>query len=316
VVVTIDWDRVQWRIFEVPVSPGNYENLGLNDKYLYWVERGLGRDAKNKLKALEITNDDPKPKTLAEEVKSYQLSQDGKQLLIGKGDDYYIVAAGGEAKLEKSLDLKDWSFPLDPREEWRQMFVESWRLMRDYFYDRNMHGADWTGIREKYLPLAERVTDRAELSDLMADMVGELSALHIFVVGGDFREGADKIRPAGLGARLIRDEAQGGYRVEYVYQSDPDYPERWSPLARPTVDVGEGSILLSVNGVPAVSAPDFSALLRNQAGRQVLLEIKPAATNTTKQVVVIPLTPEKEADLRYDDLEHAIRLPRPCGGLV
>lgn len=307
VVVRIDWDGIQNRVFAVPVSPGNYSSLTMNDKHLYWLERGLGRGAKARLRTVEITNDDPKPKTLVEETKRYELSDDGKKLLIAKGDDFYIVSAGGEVKLEKSVDLKGWTFPLNPREEWRQMFVESWRLMRDYFYDRNMHGVDWPGIRDKYLPLASRVTDRAELSDLIADMVGELSALHIFVRGGDFREGLDQVKPAGLGAVLVRDEAQDGYLVERVYQSDPDYPERRSPMAQPTVDVREGSVILAINGVSTLSVEDPAVLLRNQAGKQVLMSVK-AGTNTPKQVVVVPLSVEKEADLRYDDWEYSRRL--------
>jgi tricorn protease len=28
---------------------------------------------------------------------------------------------------------------VDPRAEWRQMFVDGWRLLRDWFYDEKMH---------------------------------------------------------------------------------------------------------------------------------------------------------------------------------
>jgi tricorn protease len=307
VEVKIDWDQLQARIFEVPVPAGNYRKLTVNEKYLYCVEQGIGEDAKPKLKAVEITNAEPKLKTVLEEIKDYELSDDGKKMLIAKADDLYVVPAAAEIKLEKSLDLKDWTFPVNPREEWQQMFVESWRLMRDYFYDRNMHGVDWPAMRDKYLPLAARVTDRAELSDLIADMVGELSALHIFVVGGDFREGNDQIKMAGLGARMVRDEAQGGYRVDHIYNSEPDYPDRWSSLARPTVNVEEGSVLLAINGVSTLSVPDPSALLRNQADHQVLLSVKSAATNTPRDVVAVPMSLEKEADLRYDDWEYSRR---------
>jgi len=48
-----------------------------------------------------------------------------------------------------------------PREEWRQIFTESWRMMRDYFYDRGLHGLDWPATKQKYLPLVDRVSDRA-----------------------------------------------------------------------------------------------------------------------------------------------------------
>ena len=112
------------------------------------------------------------------------------------------------------MPLGDWAFRLDPRDEWRQMFTEAWRLERDYFYDRNMHGVDWTAMKAKYLPLVDRVTDRAELSDILSQMVGELSALHIFVRGGDARRGADQVQPASLGATFARDEKAGGFRVD------------------------------------------------------------------------------------------------------
>ena len=38
---------------------------------------------------------------------------------------------------------------------------EAWRLERDYFYDRGMHGVDWPAMRRKYEPLVERVASRA-----------------------------------------------------------------------------------------------------------------------------------------------------------
>ncbi len=79
-------------------------------------------------------------------------------------------------------------------------------------------------------------------------------------------------------------------------------------MARPTVGVREGAVIQSINGVPTVSVPDPSALLRNQAGRQVLLSVKAPGTNASKEVIVVPLSLEKEADLRYDDWEYSRRL--------
>ena len=124
------------------------------------------------------------------------------------------------------------------------MFVEAWRVERDYFYDRGMYGVSWLAVREKYEPLVERVSCwKSELSDLLAQMLSELSALHIFVRGGDARKGDDNVAPSLLGARLVRDEQAGGYRVEHIYRSDPDEPHLTSPLARPEVRVKEGDII-------------------------------------------------------------------------
>ena len=88
-----------------------------------------------------------------------------------------MLSDAGADKLdpqESQVDLSGWSFAVQPRDEWRQMSNDAWRLERDYFYDRGMHGLDWSAVRKKYEPLVERVTDRAELDDLIADMVSEL----------------------------------------------------------------------------------------------------------------------------------------------
>jgi tricorn protease len=308
-VVVIDLDGLQNRVTAVPVPPGNCSDLAVTADRLFWITTTIGSSAKTNLMALKITNKEPKPKVFAEGVQHFEMSWDRKKILLPKDDHYYVVDSteDGPVKLEKSVDLKDWNFPVNPREERQQMMAEAWRLMRDYFYDTNMHGVDWPAVREKYEPLVNRVRDRAELSDLIADMVGELSALHIFVMGGDFREGPDQIRPASLGAELSRDESQGGYRIAHIYRSDPDYPERLSPLARPGIDLKEGDILRAINGVPVLTVPHPTALLRNQDGRQVLLTVKPSAGQTNRDVIVTAISQAQEAELRYGDWEYSRR---------
>ena len=204
---------------------------------LFWLEREPGAEDKQHLMALEIVRKDPKPVTVVEEITSYELSPDGKKLLVRKKDDLYVIEAGAKAPAElgkSKLDLSGWSFPLDVREDWRQIFVDAWRLERDYFYDPGTHGVEWKAVLDKHLPLVDRVTTRDELSDLIGWMVGELSALHTSVRGGDLRQGPDDVKVPTLGARLARDEAAGGYRIEHVYRHDPDYPDERSPLATPS----------------------------------------------------------------------------------
>ena len=128
-------------------------------------------------------------------------------------------------------------------------------------------------MREKYMPLVDRVTSRAELSDLLGQLVSELSALHIFVGGGDFRTGRDDVKPAFLGAEL--EPAENGWRVARLYRGDPDEPDRLAPLARPDVDVHEGDVLVRVDGVATKSVVHPAMLLRGKAGAQVLLEVAP-----------------------------------------
>lgn len=311
---TIDLTNIQRRVMEVPLPAGNYDALSTNGSRLFWLTRETTPEGKTSLMALDVGNTDIAPKTLLEDVRGYELSADGKKLLVRKGSTYYVIDAssGPNASLDKAqVGLGDWAFALDPREEWRQMFDEAWRLERDYFYDPHMHGLDWPAIRAKYRPLVDRVTDRDELSDLLGQMVSELSALHIFVYGGDPRRAPGRDRdpatPGYLGADGTRDSAAGGWRVTRIYRSDPDYPGDQAPLAQPGTGVGVGDVIQLINGVSTLSVPDPRALLQRQEGKQVLLRVRPLAGGPVRDVIVRPMTPVAGRNLRYDDWELSRR---------
>ncbi|MCA9289778.1 MAG: PD40 domain-containing protein [Phycisphaerales bacterium] len=309
VVVTIDVDGLAARLHVVPVPRGNYEALTITKDHLFWIETSREPDAAE-LKALKIdTEPKHEVKSIAKGVTSYRVSRDGKRLLVRRKDDLHVVDAnaGAGAKLDEGkVNLGGWTFTFRPAEQWRQMFVDAWRMERDYFYDPGMHGVDWTAMRDKYLPLVERVRSRQELSDLLGQLIGELSALHMYVAGGDRRDGPDTIAQGSLGARLVRDDAAGGYRVERVYRTDPDFPNERSPLARPEVDVRDGDVITAINGVPTLSVPHACALLRDTAGRQVLLHV--TRGDAARAVIVEPIPAAREAELRYDEWEYTRRL--------
>jgi tricorn protease len=236
------------------------------------------------------------------------MSSDGRQLLLRQGENLYVVDARPSRVSQLAdhrVDLSGWAFPLKVKEDWRQIYVDAWRMERDYFYDPGMHGVDWEGVRDRYLPLVDRVTTRDELSDVIGQVVGELSALHTSVRGGDLRSGDDNISIASLGARLIRSPDQGGYRIDYIYQSDPDYPTEISPLADPDLGVSEGDVIRSVNGQDVLSVADIGALLRNQT-RPVRLRVKPASGADARDLMVTPTSNER--NLRYRDWEYTRRL--------
>ena len=225
--VDINLEGLAARISEVAVPAGNYRALTATEKRLCWLDENPGKPDEAPLQCLDIANKGEKPTTILEGVQSYQMSGDGKKFLVRKQNDYYVFDSDvTEAALktpktmtDAKVDLKDWTFAVKPAEEYRELFLDTWRLHRDYFYDPKMHGIDWPAVKEKYLPLVERVRDREELSDLIAEMVSELSALHTMVGGGDVRRGQDQVQIAALGARLERDTAARGYLVKHIYKS-------------------------------------------------------------------------------------------------
>jgi len=309
--IEIDLDGIDRRVREVPVAPGNYSGLQANGSALFYRSRtGTGFGGGSDLMALTFDNDDPEPITVAEGVRSAEMSLDGNKILVRRGNNFLIIDARAQAVgnriNDSQVSLTGWAFSMDVREDWRQIVVDAWRMERDYFYDPGMHGVDWDGALAKYLPLVDRVTTRAELSDLIGRFVGELSALHTSVRGGDVRSGDENISVPSLGARILRDPAAGGYRIDYIYQSDPDYPDEMSPLADPYLEIEEGDVIEAINGISTLDVPDIGALLRNQSGRQVLLTVSPGAGDETRDVIVEPMNGER--NLRYSDWEYTRRL--------
>ena len=311
--IEIDLDGLQQRLYEVaPAASGDFKDLSVGAKTLFWLATDPGADGKTHLMALEVANKDPKPAKVMEDITSYELSADGKKLLVRKRDDIYVIEASAKAPATADLgkskvDLASWTFPLDVRQDWKQIFVDAWRMERDYFYDPNMHGVDWNAVLKRHLPLVDRITTREELSDLIGWMVGELTVLHTSVRGGDVRPGPDDIKVPTLGASLVRDAKAGGYRIDAIYRHDPDYPDERSPLADPELAINRGDVVLAVNGVDALSVDQFEALLRGQEKRQVLLRIKPGTgEGAARDVIVVPTTEER--NLRYTDWEVTRRL--------
>ncbi len=307
--VTIDLDGIVDRLQALPVDPGNYSSLSTDGKRLYVMSRPTDPPRNATLMTIAIDNNGKKPETFLDAVNGYQLSLDGKKVMVQKGKEWFVFDAGDKAPTDQAsskVDLSKWSFHLDPRQEWHQEFIDAWRMERDYFYDRNMNGVDWNAMRQRFEPLVDRITDRDELSDILAQMVNSLESLHIFVYGGDLRFGSDNVFPATLGAALSRDPAAGGVRVDHIYRTDPNDPGAQSPLAKPGVAMHDGDVIESVNGIAALAVPDVGELLRDQAGRQVRLHVKSSA-DTGRDVIVTPITPGADGDLRYAEWEYTRR---------
>ncbi|MFW5947325.1 MAG: S41 family peptidase, partial [Gemmatimonadota bacterium] len=304
--VAIELAGIASRLVEVPIEPGNYRGLDRAGAHLYWIDEPLGGDGADLVAA--AIGPDPEPETVAEDVQGYRPSGDGSRMAIRKNGSFYVVAADGrETALDDDVrvDLSGVRFSIVPREHWRQLFVDSWRLERDYFWDPDMSGVDWPAMREKYAPLVDRVRARDELRDIQAQMAGELATLHTYVYGGFDRDDDLEIDLGFLGARFERVGAAGGWRVVHIYRADPDLPDQASPLDRWGTDVREGDVLTAINGVDLASVADPRALLRNRAGEQVRLTLDRGGR--TVETVVEPVSAGRDADLRYDEWEYTRR---------
>lgn len=302
-VPAVQWEGLAQRLHEAPLPPANYRAVRCDGKRLYVLEREQGAGAT--LKTLDLGPEARKPSVYMTDLRSFELSPDGKKLLLAKAQHaLHLVEAGAKppAELEPAMiRAADWSLTLDPRQEWRQIFADAWRMHRDYLFDANLRGVDWKAVRRRYEPLVERIRDRAELDDLLAQMSAEVGALHSQIRPGPARPLPENPAAAFLGAATER--AASGERVVRIYRTDPELPEEASPLAK--AGLKDGDVLTHVNGRPVREARDLSDLLRGQAGQQVLVAYQRGAD--THQAVVVPVDAVRQNTLRYGDWEEACR---------
>ncbi|MEZ4655438.1 MAG: PDZ domain-containing protein [Candidatus Eisenbacteria bacterium] len=190
---------------------------------------------------------------------------------------------------------------IDPAAEWRQMFAETWRIARDFFYDPGMHGVDWPAVRAKYEPLLAAVAVRDDLTFLQKQMVAELNCGHAYIVGGD-QERAPRIPMGYLGVDLepVAGASVPAYRITRILPGDGFDLDSRSPLLTPGIDASVGDFILAVNGRPVSLEQDFQALLVGLAGQEITLTINDQPSREgAHDVLVQPMSGERRA--RYYD---------------
>src|SRR5262249_45399992 len=222
----------------------------------------------------------------------------------------------GPVTIAEPLDVSGMEMRLDRAAEWRQIYNECWRQMRDFFFDEKMHGVDWPGMKKKYEPLLAHVNHRADLTYVIGEMIREVNVGHAYVGGGDMPH-PQRVNTGLLGAKLSRDPATGYYKIEKILKGANWEPKLRSPLAEPGVDVKEGEYIVAVDGKPVNELGSLYEATFNKAGKQVTLRVNGEAKATgARDVVVVPTS--DEAALYYHDwvLGNAKKVSDATGGKV
>ncbi len=297
--VDIDLEGFELRALILPVKSGRFGNLAVNDKgallYARIPVRGSGDSSDIKL--FDLKDDKKEEKTVASGAGNFEMSADGKKILIARSSALTIQDAAAGAAAGKTVVTSGMTALVDPREEWRQVFTEAWRLQRDYFYDPHMHGVDWPAVRKNYAALLADCASRDDVDFVIGEMISELNVGHAYVRGGGAQPAEPRVSVGMLGADYELD--QGAYRVKRIYRGAAWDADARGPLSLPGIDVKEGDYLLAVNGVPVNTSKDPWAAFQGLAGRVTKLTVskKPAIDADARDVLVEPL--ENEGSLRY-----------------
>ncbi|GAB2890225.1 S41 family peptidase [Neomicrococcus lactis] len=309
----VDGEGIAQRLFAVPVSQGRYSRLvAVNNALLWLVDESVGvtgdgttDSGGSSLRLQRFDLEQKKTTTLVNRLSQFRVSGDKKKLVYINGIEVRCVPTDRSVEVSSAdalrLDLNRIRVELEPAKVWGQMFNETWRLQRDFFWTEDMAGLDWENIAKKYRPLIERLGSHDDLVDILLELHGELGTSHAYV--SPFAAMESGAGYQGLfGADLAR-QGDGKWVISRLLEGDSSDPQAYPPLRAPGVGVREGDAVLGVDGqiVPTDVGPE--ALLTSAAGKTVELTIEEGPNGrdpgSIRRVAFVPL--QNEERLRYQD---------------
>ena len=287
----VDLDGIIDRIIELPVAAANYNHIVTVGDKVYYM-RNSSKDRQRKIFMYDLGK---QKENEIGEFNGYEISTDGKKMIISQNGSFAIIDLPmSKVEIKEKLNLSDLKMNLDRYAEWKQIYNESWRQMRDFFFAPNMHGVNWEKVRENYAPLLNYINNRADLTYIIGEMIGELNIGHTYVGGGD-RPMPEKIKLGLLGAKLEKDRSSGYFRIVKILPGQNWTKNVRSPLTEVGVDVKEGDYIIEVDGKPTNAMKNIYKSLVNKADKQVTLKVnsKPEE-NGSHETVVVPIDDEHE----------------------
>jgi len=332
VPVKIDTDGIHDRLVALEIQPADYSNLRMVDDRIFYLRRTVADEKdededfepdKRKYHLCAYSLEDRK-ETVLGDVNKYEITRDGKKMLIKIDKDYAMIDLPKdkiETKDEKAgkdykLKLEGLDMRLDRHAEWNQIYFECWRQMRDFFYAPNMHGVDWKAMRDKYAALVPFVNHRNDLTYLVGELIGELNTGHTYVAGGE-RPETPRIKLGMLGAEFSRDPASRAYRIDRILPGENWIKQTRSPLREIGLNVKEGDYLLAINGTPVSTLPNLYDALVGTADKQVILRVNSKPSDDgARDITVVPTADEAPLYYRAWVQKNIDEVTKKTGGEV
>jgi tricorn protease len=287
--ITIDPDGIKDRILSLPVKASNYFGLNSTNNKIYYRTYSATEGMSTCVFDLSSKKETDLGKNLA-----LGLSSNGKKALVGQAGNWAIIdPPSAPVKITDAIDLSNMKTVVDYQKEWTQIFNESWRQMRDFFYVDNMHGLDWPAIKEKYAVLVPYVKHRDDLTYIIGEMIGELSIGHSYINSGE-KAKPERIQTGLLGAEISK-HSSGYFQINKIMPGANWSGDLKSPLTEIGLNINEGDFILAINGNSVKETRDIYSMLVGMAGKEVELTInKKSSEEGSRKVLVTPIADESQ----------------------
>ncbi|MBZ5608496.1 MAG: PDZ domain-containing protein [Acidobacteriia bacterium] len=303
--IQVDLDSLEARIVQIPVPAAMYTNLEARKEKIFYLTHSIettesGRPGPPPPATLHMYDiSKRKDDVVLAGIDNYDLDKDGKKVIYRAGPANYgiVDAAPGKKVGDGKLDLSSLQVRVDPREEWKEIFHEAWRVERDFYWDPDMAGTDWKMIGQRYEALLPWVAHRSDLNYVIGEMIAELSTSHTYVNGGD----VPPRRQIGTGLLGVDYSVDGGYyKLAKIYRGENWDESTRSPLTEPGLKVKPGDYLIAVNGIAVRPPANPYSFFDNLAGKVVTLKINDKPSDQGAWEISVK-TVGNESGLRYYD---------------
>jgi len=289
--VRINFEDVSARTVAFPLSAGSYWNLqAVKGGLVYFTEGGMRR----------YMLDDQNDQSIMDDISMGIVAADESKFLYSHRGDYGVASlAPGQSAGDGKLDLSNMTMRIEPQREWEQIFLDGWRIYRDFFYVENLHEIDWEGFHERYSALLPYLNHRMDLDYIFGEIIAETNTGHAYVDYGDF-ERVDRIDTGLLGAELVADHQNGRYVISKIYAGENWNGNLRSPLTAQGIDIREGDYLISIEGNDVTTAMNPYRFLENRADKatRITINSSPDAAGATT-FTIHPIN--SELDLKHLD---------------
>jgi len=297
VEVKIEVAGLESRVEILPPKAGNLSGLASFEGKLVMLRYPNSGSGSREASLAYYDLEEREEKTIMSGVQRAKPTADGKMILVRAGGKYGVIKAAENQKVEKPVPTGDLAMELVPKEEWRQIFNDTWRRYRDFFYDPQMHGVDWDAMRTQYGALVEDARSRWDLSFISSNLLAELSAGHTYTRGS----GPDQVKRITTGFLGIDWElTDKGYRIQRIVQPAIWDTEVRSPFDKTGTKIKVGDYIHAVNGIPLNPARDPYAAFEGLAGKTVSLSTSSSGNSQdVVRTVIKCLSQREEVNLRY-----------------
>jgi tricorn protease len=212
-----------------------------------------------------------------------------------------IASTNDRPRFEREkAPLKDVKIKIDPRADWRLIYNEAWRLLREYFYDPGHHGLEISALKEKYAAYLPNLVTRDDLNSVIGAAFSHLSISHLRISGGDQPPSSNQNERVGLLGADYRID-QGKFRFAHIYRGDNSTQKQLrSPLGQPGLNIKEGDYLLEVDGQKLKESDELYSYFIGKADKQCQLRISPTADGEQSRVVTVTPVADEYPLRNYD----------------